>query len=129
MLQFVSLLTRNWLFIALLCSVGCSPPTRPANVSEGAVLVEGAKTGWWQICALNDSEEIHCTIWNEDGTILQNQRFVPLDGGPTPQKEELQLRDGGTCTEPYEPCLKNERILVPESMFQHIKTWEDSKKK
>jgi len=88
---------------------------------DGAVRVEGAKSGYWQLCSLGRSAEAHCTVWNDGGTILKDEAYLPLDEGPTPHEGELQIRKGEICSGPYQVCLTNGRILLPESQFEQIK--------
>ena len=107
--------------VAVVCCLGCSQPKRPIEVATSAVRVEGAKTGYWQICSIDEHGQVHCTIWNDAGTIQKDETFLPLDEGPRPQKAELQIRPGEICTGPYQVCLTNGRILLPQSQFQQLK--------
>ena len=107
----------------LLCTA-CSKRERPANVSADATWVEGGKFGYWQMCQLTIDENTHCTVWNEGGEILLDEKFLPIDEKARPAASELQqLRDGGPCTGPYQVCLSDGRILVPASRFADLKAF------
>jgi len=117
----MSLLRREavvFVVLMMVC-VACSPPNRPANVSALAVWAESAKTGYWKSCAA-DQAGIHCTIWNQTGSVLKDERFLPLDGGRLPSAEELHVKSAGNGG-PYDIRLDNGRLLVPESMFSKYK--------
>jgi len=49
-----------------------------------------------------------------------DERYVPLDGGAQPASDQLIISDRPS-TGPYDVCLKNGRILVPQSMFEREK--------
>jgi hypothetical protein len=106
---------------AILCLFGCSEPKRPTGVTPGATRVEGAKTGYWQTCSIGQGPRVHCTVWNDAGTVLKDETYLPLDEGPTPQEADLQIRAGEICSGPYQVCLTNGRILLPESQFDQLK--------
>ena len=106
---------------ALLCLIGCSEPERPGVVPPEATRVEGPKTGYWQICRLNAGIQIHCTVWNDAGTVLKDETYLPLDEGPTPREGDLRIRAGEICSGPYQVCLINGRILLPASQFEQLK--------
>jgi hypothetical protein len=57
-----------------------------------------------------------------------DERFLPLDGGPAPINDDLAISDGA-CTGPYEVCLKNGRMLLPQSMFERMKAIIQARKK
>jgi hypothetical protein len=105
----------------ILCLYGCSQPKRPLAVAIGAVRVEGAKTGYWQICNLGQNAEVHCTVWNDAGSVLKDETYLPLDEGPAPHEGDLQIRKANICSGPYQVCLANGRILLPESQFEQLK--------
>jgi len=112
-------LTAIWLG-AIVCCLGCSQPQRPTGIGPAALWVESAKTGYWKVCSATERAGVHCTIWNKGGTVLMDEDFLPLDGGRAPISDDLAISDGA-CIGPYEVCLKNGRILVPESMFERMK--------
>ena len=89
----------------------------------GATRVEGAKTGYWQICSMGEHARVHCTVWNDGGTVLKNEIYLPLDEGPAPQQADLQIRAREICSGPYQVCLVNGRILLPESQFEQLKVF------
>ncbi len=97
-------------------------------MSSAAAWVESAKTGFWQDCSLNTENGVHCTIWNKGGTVLMDEPFLPLDDGPSPILSDLHLRSGGACTGPYQVCLVNGRVLVPQSMFERMKAFIEREK-
>lgn len=109
------------MIVVLLCFFGCSEPRRPSAVPPEATRVEGAKTGYWQICRVGQQDQIRCTVWNEAGTVLKDEVYRPLDGGPGLQEGELNIRTGEICSGPYQVCLTNGRILLPESQFDQLK--------
>jgi hypothetical protein len=113
----------------ILCLFGCSQPKRPLAVAMGAVRVEGAKTGYWQICSLGQNAVVHCTVWNDGGKVLKDENYLPLDEGPAPHDGDLQIRGREICSGPYQVCLTNGRILLPESQFEQIKTLMKRKSK
>lgn len=107
---------------AALWLLGCSSPTRPQVVPEGAIRIEGAKTGYWQICQPDASARVHCVVWNDAGTVLKNETYLPLDEGPAPSQNDLRIRGGELCRGgPYQVCLANGRILLPESQFDQLR--------
>jgi hypothetical protein len=109
---------------AALCLWGCSQPARPPLVVEGAIRVEGAKTGYWQICRLDANSQVHCTVWNDAGKVLKDETYLPLDEGPPPTGSDLRIRGGDVCRGgPYQVCLTNGRIMLPASQFDQLKTW------
>jgi hypothetical protein len=65
----------------ILCLIGCWQPKRPLPVGMEAVRVEGAKTAYWQVCSLGQNNAIHCTVWNDGGTVLKDETYLPLDEG------------------------------------------------
>jgi hypothetical protein len=105
-----------------VCCLGCSEHKRPSGVALAAVRVEGAKTGYWQVCN-TEVGQVRCTIWNDGGTVLKSEPFLPLDEGPALQRAELQIRASEICIGPYEVCLSNGRILLPESQFEELKVF------
>jgi hypothetical protein len=112
-----------WMIFWLTLALGaCSRPTPPSGVDGSAVWVEGAKTGYWQVCSDVGASGIHCTIWNRIGTMLENDTFLPLDGEPV-QNTDLKIRSSGACTGPYQVCLVDGRILLPKSRFQEMKAF------
>lgn len=114
----------RYLLAAILCCLACSRPKRPTEVPAAAVRVEGAKTGYWQICTVGGSAQLHCTVWNDGGTVLMDETYLPLDEGPAPQNKELQIRPDEICKGgPYQVCLINGRILLPQSMFERLKAF------
>lgn len=109
--------------ISLMCvSCGCTHPNRPTNVASDAKWVPSAKTGYWQACSAGGSEkdQLNCTVWNEKGTVLMNEAYLPLDGGAVPASGQLSIADG-PCVGPYEVCLENGRVLAPVSIFEREK--------
>ena len=55
-----------------------------------------------------------------------DETYLPLDERPAPQDKELQIRPGEICKGgPYQVCLANGRILLPQSMFRTMKTFID----
>ena len=110
------------LVLSILLWFGCTHPNRPAVVVDGAKWVPSAKTGYWQACSVNEPQEnaVSCTVWNEKGTVLISERYLPLDGGVIPLRNQLSIADG-PCKGPYEVCLQNGRVLAPVSIFEREK--------
>jgi hypothetical protein len=106
---------------ALLCCLGCSEPDRPLAVTPGAVRIEGAKTGYWQICGIGQDARVHCKVWNDAAVVLKDEIYLSLDEGAAPQEADLRIRPGDICSGPYQVCLTNGRILLPESQFEQLK--------
>ncbi len=109
--------------------VGCSAKQeadRPANVTQGAAFVRGAKVGWWQHCRTgSESEKTQCTIWNAGGQVLYEGAFVPYDEGPNPTATDLEIPTDPKYPGPDRVCLRNGRILIPESEFDRLKRFFD----
>ena len=109
--------------------MGCAvnhESSRPPNVSGNAVLVRGAKVGWWQSCSIDNAErKVHCTIWNAGGHVLYEDVFVPYDEGPAPTASELQIPTDPKYPGPDRICLHNGRILIPQSEFSRLKRFFD----
>jgi len=113
----------------LLCFgeiIGCMNP-RPKNVPKGAVPVPAQYgNAWWQRCSYdptNDSD--HCQIFNPGGAILEDQTFLPYDGGNAAKDSELKIDGDNRLAGPYIICLKNGRILIPKSDFENQKRFID----
>lgn len=104
---------------------GSRPPTRPSSVAANAVYVRGAKTGWWQTCDRNNRGEVFCTISNAGGVVIQEGKFLPYDGGVSPAQEELCIDASHRWTGPDRICLRNGRILIPESRYADLKQFLD----
>ncbi len=111
------------LFVVGLCCLSCSVPERPREVASDAVRVEGSKTGYWQTCKPAEQSRVHCTVWNDSGTVLKDESYFPLDEGPLPMSSELKIRPGKICSGPYQVCLSNGRVLLPESQFEQLKAF------
>jgi hypothetical protein len=129
-------LTKPSVALALfLCTVAlffCSACTRrtdvsrPAGVSIDAVFVRGAKIGWWQECTpAGAGQGAHCRIWNGAGLILEDEDFLPYDGGPTAAPAELKISPDSTFPGPDRIFLTNGRILLPHSRFDELKIFVD----
>jgi hypothetical protein len=117
--------SNNKLFLASLTLSfifwwSCSQPKRPNTVAAAATWVPSAKTGYWQICSAKQGGGVGCTVWNEQGIVLMDEGYMPLDGRMQPTGDQLLISDR-PCPGPYKVCLKNGRILVPQSMFQREK--------
>ena len=111
------------LLLSIVLWFGCTHPNRPAGVASTAKWIPSAKTGYWQACSVSESEkdELSCTVWNEKGTVLISERYLPLDGRTIPATDQLSIADG-PCKGPYEVCLENGRVLAPVSILEREKT-------
>jgi hypothetical protein len=99
---------------------------RPENVPIDAVFVRGAKVGWWQQCkTTNASQAVYCRIWNGAGLVLENEEFIPHDGGAPPKVGELSIESDPKFPGPDRIFLTNGRILLPRSRFDEMKQFVD----
>jgi hypothetical protein len=110
------------LLLSILLLFGCTHPNRPATVASSAKWVPSAKTGYWQACSVSESQanKLSCTVWNENGTVLISEGYLPLDGGTIPVSDKLSIADG-PCKGPYEVCLEDGRVFAPASIFEREK--------
>ena len=121
----------RYLAVAILCLLcfACrrtADVVRPKDVPAGAVLVLGGKTDWWQQCtASGQGKPVHCRIWNQVGGVLEDEDFLPYDGGPTPKADELKIDPNPTFAGPDRIYLRNNRILLPKSRFEELKKFVD----
>ena len=112
--------------VALLSCIACTRSPRPDSVSVDAVLVTGGKGGWWQECmTARVSQSVHCRIWNKVGLILEDEEFLPYDGGSTPVPVELAILPDPKFPGPDRVFLANGRILLPRSRFDELKIFVD----
>ena len=121
----------RWLVVLALlaacfaCSCG-SKVVRPANVPADAVFVLGAKVGWWQECTASvGGQPVHCRIWNQGGLILEDEAFLPYDGGAPPKAQDLKIDPNPPFSGPDRIYLTNGRILLPESRYNELKRFVD----
>ena len=132
----VTVLTKPNVAIALLVGViavllcfACTrgpDVLRPSGVSADAVFVRGAKTGWWQECTpAKAGQSVRCRIWNGAGLILEDEDFLPYDGGSTTAAEELKISPDPAFPGPDRVFLANGRILLPRSRFDELKLFVD----
>lgn len=113
---------------ALTMCAACGPPDRPKNVPRDSTFVDGGKSGYWQRCKALPDDVVWCTVWNQGGAVLLDERFRPIDEGPVPSVEELRsLRAGGPCTGAYRVCLSNGRMLLPHSRFDELKAFHEGR--
>jgi hypothetical protein len=120
---------------SLICAVAllfCSACTRrpdvvrPGSVSVDAVFVRGSKIGWWQQCtSAKPSRSVHCRIWNEAGLVLEDEEFLPYDGGAPITAEELKISADTAFPGPDRIYLTNGRVLLPQSRFEELKIFVD----
>lgn len=104
---------------------GCMP-ARPKNVPSDAVYVVGAKGGWWQYCAFDQKRNVDlCQIFNMGGDVVSDEVFLPYDGGKTAGEDELKIVSNSKLAGPQFVCLKNGRILIPETSFEQQKRFLD----
>ena len=115
--------------VALLLCFACgnkSDAVRPKNVPSDAVFIRGAKIGWCQQCTTtNDGQPVHCRIWNQSGLVLEDEEFLPYDGGPPPTTEELEIASNPNFAGPDRIFLSNNRVLLPRSRFDELKKFVD----
>jgi hypothetical protein len=115
--------------LALLLCAACTrrpDAVQPEGVPVDAVFAKGAKTGWWQQCTpAKAGQTIHCRIWNGSGLILEDEDFLPYDGGSAPVAEELKISPDPTFPGPDRIFLANGRILLPRSRFEELRIFVD----
>jgi hypothetical protein len=117
--------------VALLFCFGCGRDSgllRPDGVPVKAVFVNGSKgVGWWQQCApATGGQFLHCRIWNREGLVLEDEEFLPYDGGTSPTIDELRIPSDTTFAGPDRIYLSNGRVLLPRSRFDELKKFVDS---
>ena len=115
--------------VLLLC-FACdhkSAVVRPADVPQEATYVLGGKLGgWWQQCMSATDQAVHCRIWNGAGLVLEDEEFMPYDGGTPPTTDELKIStDPAVPGGPDRIFLSNGRILLPQSRFDELKKFVD----
>ena len=115
------------LLLSLACDRNSEELIRPKNVPQDAVFVRGIKgIGWWQHCATtNAGRPVYCRIWNKGGLVLEDEEFLPYDGGAPPTADELKIEPNPTFQGPDRIFLTNGRILLPRSRFDRLKLFVD----
>jgi hypothetical protein len=109
-----------------LSLAGCKH-ARPENVPVDSVYVNGANgEGWWQHCSYLATQDVdHCWIFNWRGGVIEDEEFIPYDGGTAAKESELTIDNDSRLAGPYIICLKNGRILIPKSNFENQKEFID----
>jgi hypothetical protein len=109
-------------FLLLSGALGCSDQPfflsyrRPANVPADAVVVYLAKTGVWQRCSFDSSDnQNRCQIYNWKGNLLLDEVFLAYDGRGPVSTGELKIPHHAPRAGPYWVNLGNGRILIPKS--------------
>lgn len=59
------------------------------------------------------------------GEILSDEVFLPYDGGKAAEETELKIVSDSGLAGPQYVCLKNGRILIPESHFEQQRRFID----
>lgn len=122
MLGIFVLFSGSWL-------EGCRRP-RPNNIPRDSVYVEGGEAGWWQHCSYDPNQDAdYCQIFNLSGEIIEDEIFLPDDGGRAAKASELDINGNALFSGPYIVCLRNGRILIPKSDFDNQKRGIDSRLK
>jgi hypothetical protein len=100
---------------------------RPQDVTPEATCVLAGKAGcWWQHCrATIAGRPVHCRIWNAGGLILEDEQFLPYDGGAPPTADELKIPVDAKFAGPDRIFLANGRVLLPRSRFDDLKKFVD----
>jgi hypothetical protein len=123
--SYLFLILSSVASVACLLSSGCSP-ARPTNVPSDAIYVSGGKTVWWERCSYDKGQDTDkCQTFNAGGAILEDEVYLPYDGGRPALPPELVIDPDGRVAGPYIICLKNGRILLPQSHFAHDKKLVD----
>jgi hypothetical protein len=104
---------------------GCGP-TRPNNVPVDAIWVPGGKTVWWERCSYDPKQDLDkCQTFNEGGLTLEDEPYLAYDGGRPALQSELVIDPDAALAGPYVICLKNGRILLPQSHFASNRKFVD----
>jgi hypothetical protein len=117
--------------VMLLLCFACtrkSEVVRPERVPSDATYVAGGKLGgWWQECtSVTPGQSVHCRIWNGAGRVLEDEDFLPYDGGTAPAADTLRIStDPSVPGGPDRVFLSNGRILLPRSRFDELKKFID----
>ena len=110
---------------ACLFSGGCAP-ARPKNVPGDAIWVPGGKTEWWERCFYDKNQNFDkCQTFNANGLVLEDEVYLPYDGGRPAFSSELVIDPWAGLAGPYIICLNNGRILLPQSHFASDKKFVD----
>ena len=113
------------LMLPSLFLCGCEP-TRPSDVPGDAIYVPGGKTGWWERCSYEKNQDLDkCQTFNAEGVVMEDEVYLPYDGGRPLLSSELVIDPDGRVAGPYIICLKNGRILLPQSHFASDKKYVD----
>ena len=114
------------LFLCFSCGSG-DEVIRPPDVTPEATCVLGAKgVCWWQHCRVTTAgQPVHCRIWNKAGLILEDESFLPYDGGAAPTADELKIPADPKFSGPDRIFLANGRVLLPSSRFDELKKFVD----
>jgi len=59
------------------------------------------------------------------GGVLEDEAFLPYDGGVAPTVDELKIASNPSFAGPDRIFLTNDRILLPESRFVELKRFVD----
>jgi hypothetical protein len=103
------------------------PPKRPANVPKGAVFVPTAKMGWWEYCRFDPVQRTdHCQMFLTNGSIAREDDFLPYDGGAPVEADELKIDPHTDFAGDDRIILRNGRILLPKSIYEHAKKFWDN---
>jgi hypothetical protein len=116
--------------VALILCLDCGhvpEVVRPAGIPADSTYVAGGKVGgWWQQCTPTSAgQAVHCRIWNGAGLILEDEEFLPYDGGPPPTTDELKALPNPKFPGPDRIFLSNNRVLLPRSRFDELKIFVD----
>lgn len=117
----------SWIISASLCTSlnGCKP-ARPSDVPDDATWISGGKTDWWAKCSYDRNQGLDkCQTFNAGGRIIEDETYLPYDGGKPAPPSELVIDPSARLAGPYIICLKNGRILLPKSDFVSQKKFVD----
>jgi hypothetical protein len=100
---------------------------KPSNVPSDAVRVPQIYgEAWWQRCSYSQKDDAdRCQVFNNGGGTIINGVFLPYDGGEAAKQPELEIDGNARLAGPYIVCLKNGRILIPQSDFQNQRRFID----
>jgi hypothetical protein len=70
-----------------------------------------------------------CQTFNAVGATIEDDVYLPYDGGRLPLPSELAIDPSARLAGPYVICLRNGRILLPQSHFASQKKFVDDELK
>jgi hypothetical protein len=95
-------------------------PSRPDNVPKSATLVFGGFTHFWHECWYDSAKHLdECRIYNAGRVILQDDVYLPANGGAAISEDQLKIVQGSNPESAVH--LSNGTVLIPQKNFDGIK--------